>query len=294
MAPVRRGSVDVFWKLACNVTLQPSADDVWSGDVFVIDDNWYAYERSHIHGTGLYCVAPKLAKSELKTVTAHLERSDQADEDSWFLRGYRKWRDDTSIARNDADALLHCVRQTRLDELRQRDPDLYACQIRTEEQVHDRWRRAKWFWAALVFEWCFFTGLLLIAVWPAMKGHPPLRWFFHFAILPVVFVMPVYLGYATYTFTSAGPSGGVLYPFAVMWFRGGSVNTVDRWLLSHTPQILEPLSTPIGSPMALTGMGMPGPTTAVITGLILGTLAFVLRRGYVRLQLHHLREKNAH
>jgi hypothetical protein len=92
----------------------------------------------------------------------------------------------------------------------------------------------------------------------------------HIAALPILFLLPTYLGYATYSFTSAGPSGGVLYPFLLGNIRGGSVTTFDRWLLVHTPRLLEPLSTPIGSPLALTGMGMPGPTSAVVAGVLIG------------------------
>jgi len=91
----------------------------------------------------------------------------------------------------------------------------------------------------------------------------------------MLFMLPVYLGYAAYSFTSAGPTGGVLYPWLLMNVSGGSCNEFDREILAYTPRILEPLSAPIGMPMALSGRGMPGPTTTIIVGLLIALLVFV-------------------
>jgi len=109
-------------------------------------------------------------------------------------------------------------------------------------------------------------------------------WAIHLGLLPMLFLLPVYLGYATFSFTSAGPSGGVLYPWLLSGFFGGRCNEWDRQILSHLPKILEPLSAPIGMPLSLSGMGMPGPTTMVIAGLVIALLVFSVHKLRDRLQ----------
>jgi hypothetical protein len=65
-----------------------------------------------------------------------------------------------------------------------------------------------------------------------------------------------------------------------MYCRGGSVTAMDSWMLRHIPQILEPLSTSIGSPLALSGMGMPGPTSALLAGAVAGGAMFAIVWGF--------------
>ena len=145
------------------------------------------------------------------------------------------------------------------------------------EAFYERWHRAKWYWANLFFEWVFLSGLVLLLLWPVLNRVGAARWAAHYAAAPILFMLPVYLGYATFTFTSAGPSGGVLYPFLISRIHGGTFTRFDEQILPFVPQILEPLSTPIGPPMALTGMGMPGPVTMVSAGLLLGIIVFIVR-----------------
>jgi hypothetical protein len=140
-----------------------------------------------------------------------------------------------------------------------------------------RWRRLKWFWATVVFEWLFLSGLAYVALRPWIRGLGPWGWALHLGVLPLLFLLPAYLGYATFSFTSAGPSGGVLYPWLLMELRG-SCTTLDRWVLAHLPQVLEPLSPTIGTPMVLSGRGMPGPTYALIAGLVVGGSVLALNR----------------
>jgi hypothetical protein len=81
-------------------------------------------------------------------------------------------------------------------------------------------------------------------------------------------MFPVYLGYAKYTFTTVGPSGGVLYPWLLLGVTGGTVTDFDLGILMRLPKVLEPLSQGFGSPIAYSGLGMPGPTSVVGAGLV--------------------------
>ncbi len=159
--------------------------------------------------------------------------------------------------------------------------------LETEESLTNlRWVRNKWYWANIAFEWLFLSGLVLFAAWPLLRAKGWITWAIHLALLPLLFMLPVYLGYATFSFTSAGPTGGVLYPWLLRISHGGSCNDFDREILAFTPRILEPLSAPIGSPLSLSGRGMPGPTTMVIAGLIIALLVFACHKLLDRVDRH--------
>ena len=279
MAPIRPGSSHVFWKLACGVRLSDEVDDIWGGDAYFVDDTWAAYDRSHIHGSDVYFLSASDASSEFDAAVEALQQAHERGEDSAFVQGYVNWRDDNEQPRN-GTALLESIKRVRQQELIEKDVDLLAYSMADEQRFWQRWQRSDWYWANIVFEWTFLSGLVLFTLWPGIRNRSALRCAIHFGLLPMLFLLPTYLGYATFSFTSAGPSGGILYPFLLMWVRGGSVTAFDSWLLAHLPQVLEPLSTPIGSPMALTGMGMPGPSSAIIAGVLIGGLIFGINSGY--------------
>ena len=281
MAPIRPGSSHVFWKLGCGVSLSPQVSDGWGGRAYFVDDSWAAYDRSHIHGSELYYVSASDVLSDFDAVVEALQQAHERGEDSTFVQGYVNWQDDNEQPRN-WPALLENIRLCRQRQLIDKDIDLLAYAVAEEQLFWQRWQRTNWYWANMVFEWTYLSGLVLFALWPGIRALSPLRWAIRIACLPVLFLLPTYLGYATFSFTSAGPSGGILYPYLLMFCRGGSVTALDRWILTHLPQVLEPLSTPIGTPIALTGAGMPGPTSAIITGVVIGGLLVGINLGYRR------------
>src|SRR5438876_364621 len=89
-------------------------------------------------------------------------------------------------------------------------------------------------------------------------------------LLPILFFLPYWLGYAQLTFTSAGPSSGVLYPWLLVWFRGLPWTSLDTTIVRSLPQILEPLSQTPGPMLSLTFFGGVGPVAATVMGVILG------------------------
>ncbi len=279
MAPVRLGSSHLFWKLACGVNLSPEVHDVWGGDAFFVDDTWAAYSDSHMHGSAMYYVATSDVLADFDAVVTALQRSHEHGEDSAFIRGYIDWRDDDEQPRSGA-GLLESIGRARKRQLVEEDVDLLAYVVAEEQLFWQRWQRANWYWASILFEWVFLSGLVIFVLWPVIRNRSVLRCALHVGLLPLLFLLPTYLGYATYSFTSAGPSGGVLYPYLLVYIRGGTVTALDSSILAHLPQVLEPLSTPIGSWMALTGMGMPGPTSAIIAGVLIGGLIAAISLGY--------------
>jgi hypothetical protein len=103
-------------------------------------------------------------------------------------------------------------------------------------------------------------------------------WAIHLGLLPILFMVPFYLGYAAFTFSSYGPSGGVLYPWLLIALPRGECNKLDSQILEHTPQILEPLAAPVGTRNALSWKAFPGPTTMVIAGLVIALLVFCVHK----------------
>ena len=279
MAPIRPGNSHAFWKLASGVSLTSEVDGGWGGEAYFVNETWAAYDASHLHGSDIYRVEVSDVSADFDAVVQALEAAAQRGEETPFIKGYVHWRDDAQQPRTPA-ALLSSIKQARNRRLFSQDVDLLAYSVANEQLFWRRWRQADWYWANILFEWSFFTGLAVFMVWPALGNHSALRWGLHGGALPLLFLLPMYLGYATLTFTSAGPSGGILYPFLLMLCHGGHANVIDRWILAHIPQVLEPLSTPIGSPVAITGMGLPGPTTAILAGTVSGLLLFVINSGY--------------
>lgn len=56
-----------------------------------------------------------------------------------------------------------------------------------------------------------------------------------------------------------------------------NLNLTDRWLLDHLPPIFGVVSQAPGAPLASTGFGRPGPTTALTLGIGSALLGFVTR-----------------
>lgn len=284
MAPISRGTSHMFWNVATGAVLSPEGDFDWGGDAFFMDDQWAVFDVYHMHGSRTYYVPAPEVTADFNSVVAALEPSAQQGKPGGYIKGYLKWRDDPKQERT-AKSLVTVVRQElrrlRIERALERGRvgaiGLFAVD---EQLIWQRWRRMDWYWATLAFEWAFLTGIVIFAVWPGIRGQSAVRWAMHMSLLPLLFLLPAYLGYSTSSFTSAGPTGGIVYPFLLyFWIHGWSTD-FDEFVLAHVPPILETLSAPIGTPMALTGMGMPGPTNALCDGILGGGAILVVHRGF--------------
>src|SRR5262249_33700931 len=145
-----------------------------------------------------------------------------------------------------------------------------------EESVAERWDRSGRYGAAVVFEAVYLGLLSLFLCWPLLRGQGRIAWAVHLGLTPFLFMLPAYLGYAIMSFSSAGPSGGIAYPWLLLHVPGSWLASADRQLFLAFPKVLEPLSPPLGPPMALSWRSMPGPATAPAAGGLLPRLAFRL------------------
>jgi hypothetical protein len=283
MEPIKRGTAEELWEQACHLSGR-ELTFLGHGEVYKPREGWFVYDIQHWHGSDLYRVpeAEVLASFD-KLVEKLRVNKDNPNIYSHARVGFERWSNSPDASKHNPDGLLAEIRKAYLDE--QKDNlSSYSEHEFEAFLVSLRWARNKWYWANIVFEWLFLSGLVLFAAWPMLRRKGWRCWAIHLGMLPMLFLLPVYLGYATFSFTSAGPTGGVLYPWLLMNISGGSCNSFDRQILAYTPKILEPLSAPIGSPLVLSGRGMPGPTTMAIAGLIIVAVIFAGHKPLHRLQ----------
>jgi hypothetical protein len=273
MAPIHDGDSQHFWRYATGVRLTPEMEEVWGGDAYFVDDDWAAYDASHLHGSTIYRVPAKEALVDFEKVVAQLERESNERTDNPSIQGYLSWRDGEREPKS-AQLLLENINAAMRKRYLEASVDVAWLNVAQEQLFWQRWRRARFYWTNHVFDWAYLSALAAFLLWPGIRGKPFYRWSIHLALGPLLLMLPCYLGYASTTFTSCGPNGGVLYPQILIVFRRGWFTSLDRWILSHTPPLLESLTVPLGFPIATTGLGMPGPLSAVVAGLVLGAASF--------------------
>jgi hypothetical protein len=280
MAPIRKGSPEEFWYAALGVNMDGAERNYLIRADAYIQDDMCIYEISGLHGTYLFSVPRETILSTFPQALRQFEQDLQdRDPNSFFPKVYEEWRDDSTIDHESPDRLLEIINEgyaRRRQERASSDEVPYGDGIQLE-QYHRSYRlmQAKWYWANFAFEFLFFTGLIWFVLWPGIKNKGICAWARRLVTLPLLFYLPVYMGYASYTFTSRGPSGGILYPFAVTIFLGGSINRIDIEIIKRVPRLLEPLSQGIGQWTTLSGRSMPGPTYLLGFGVALGSLVLI-------------------
>jgi hypothetical protein len=278
MAPIKHGDRDQFWKIACEVDIEGKFNED-HGYVYKPREGCFAYEvRYLVHRGDMYWISQAEADASFDQIVERLQAGEGKDADRPHVRairaGFEKWLNRPEIDQHNSVMLLTDIREAYLNSKRIDNPDFYANTLLDEMYFERCWARSKWYWADVAFEWIFLSGLVLIAAWPTLHNKTWWRWAIHLSLLPMLFMLPFYLGYADFTFSSYGPSGGVLYPWLLIVLPRGECNQFDRLILEHTPQILEPLAAPVGTRNAITWKPFPGPTTMAIAGLVIALLVF--------------------
>src|SRR5438067_304339 len=115
----------------------------------------------------------------------------------------------------------------------------------------ERWERVRRYDWSASGEFVYLSALVVFAAWPWLRNGRPLRWAVHLGLVPVLLFLPYWLGYAGFTFTSAGPSGGVLYPWLIVWFGRLPWTALDTAIVSRLPPVLEPYSQTPGPMLSL-------------------------------------------
>jgi len=199
------------------------------------------------------------------------------DPNDYRAIGFRNWWDNRANDDYDLETLIENIHLARYDQLTRSSPNRVFYRMLHLYDIEQRVQKAKAYWATFLFEFIYLSYLIWFPFWPWFKRKPLWQCAQRLVWLPVLFMLPAYLGYAIFSFTSVGPSGGILYPWLLIFLPRPWISlTLDQIILQRVPQLLEPLSQGTGLPLAITGFGMWGPTTIILFGLCLGAASLLL------------------
>jgi hypothetical protein len=274
-APIKEGNTADFWWAACRVQVDPTMPR-FSGGVYPPREGWCIYYWQGFHGQGLSKVPAGAVEATLPEALEALEAAPPASLPAHVKEGLRAWRQLDPAAR-DAVALLGAMREARHDALLETAPHQLATRLEWEEECNRRWEQARRYRWNVAGEFAFATALVFFAAWPWLRNAGRWRWAIHLGLLPVLLLLPYWLGYAYLTFTSAGPNAGPLYPWLISFFRRLPFTRLDATILRALPRALAPWSLSPGPMLSLSSQGAPGPCPTALLGLCLGALTFTVR-----------------
>ena len=285
MVPVKKGNSNDFWFAACKVDLKSQYKDYFIyGDYIDRKNDCYIYEIGHMHGSTLYKMPVYEVVADWSNVLLALEKKAETDDPNFYVvAGYQNWKSASLGETNNIESLIDSINEAKETWQKSKGADFCEYTCSQKKSLARRLQKTKWYWANIVFEFAWLSGLVWLAFSPLIWKKPPIQWAIHFGFLPILFMLPVYLGYAIFSFTSIGPSGGILYPWLYIFFAGGKMCNLYLKIIEYLPQILEPISQDVGDPIAVTGMGMWGPTYTLGFSLIVGLVVFVAVFGYKKL-----------
>jgi hypothetical protein len=274
-SPVRPGDAATFWALACRETGSAAP----SGGCYAPRDGWFIYYVQHAHGQALFRVPEADALVAFPAVVERLAAAPPGSVHVDVETGFQLWLKEDA-ARADAKRLLASIHQARLARTKATEPILHAAYLEDEPAFAERWKRVRHYHWNVVAEFLFLTGLIVFGFWPWLRNAGPWAWAWHWGLLPMLFLSPLFLGYCQLTFSSAGSSGGALYPWLLLLLPT-CWTSLDPSILRLLPQPLAQFSQSPGPMLSWSRVGGVGPVAALVAGLLLGVVAFVLRCGRV-------------
>jgi hypothetical protein len=246
------------------------------GGIYQPRDGWYIYYIQGAHEKFLFRVPRSVAVSDFPEVIKRIEQA------AIELNAARKQHpvyivieQNRSQVEKNPEMFLSLIQDGLIKQGKNKSERRYQYLLSQEIGFAERWIRVQRFWLNIVLEVFFFWGLTLFAFWPWLRNKGWLKTSHHFGFLPFLLFLPYYFGYASWTFTSIGPSGGVLYPWVICWFHYFPIwPHLDQWVFNTLPKVLESFSQSMGRPM-FSNNGVVGPL-GPITALLIGLVVFVL------------------
>ena len=253
MRPIQEGSSADFWYFACRVDIGSSKAGCFGG-TYPGQDGWFVYYVQGYHGQALYRLKREDALADWPKVLDNLRRADQEgnSSNSAFTRMYRSW----PLARpggDSADELPAHVREARLEWAKERGEESYQLMLAEEKGFEERWARAGRYWVNVLFEFVFLGAVLIFLLWPWLRRKGAIRWILHVGFTPLLLFLPMYLGYAEWSGTCVGPSGGVLYPWVTTLLPDCPWTMSEAEVVAAIPKVLEPISQLPGPMISFTG-----------------------------------------
>ena len=277
-APMQPGSSTDFWAAACCVELGDEPISGYGGYVVRLDDRFF-YSHDFASATLRYVPVSEAMADFHRALDKLAEEARTFTEEYPTVAGYLRWMNTPEDRRNGAEGLIWAIQAARY---RKADADFseYAGpQRRNQLIVQQRITKAKRYWVNPLFEFVWLSGLVWLAMWPAIKGSRPWRWALHIGLLPLLLALPAYLGYFHSSWVSihVAPSGGVLYPWVIVFFQIGQLGPLDEAIVRHLPRMLEPLSQEVGPFPIDAYRRMLGPTMLLKIGVMLACITMAIR-----------------
>jgi len=283
LIPVREGKAADFWSAATGVRTK----GVLGGPSSCLPepvDGWYLYASHNMHGSDFYRV-PKAQVLGTFPRGADELGGEAKIVPEWSAEGFASW-EKADPERGDVNQLLQHLRMARLQWWQKNHPELQR-DVQDDFNLGIAFQRMGQFRLIQLAEWAYLSALILFAAWPWLRDRGRWAWAVHTALIPPLLLLPYYLGYCAWNYTSAGPGGGVVYPFVLDELRPLPWTSLDSRLIRHVPQVLGSLTGPLGPMMSLSGGRHAGPVAAISLGLVLGAAVFAIgsawrRRGKTR------------
>ncbi len=290
MAPAKSCSSAEFWSAACKVNItEKDTPGRFIGHYYSGRDGYFICYIEGFCGQFLFRVREEVALDDFPKVVVKLDRQlKEEGPANVVLEGYQAWLAEEDSG-SDAHLLLRKIRDAHHSYLRKNRLSSYRFDIEDEKEFDGRWKFVRRYWLNVLFEFTYLNGLVVFVFWPWLRRQKPWRKCAHIGLLPFLLMLPYHLGYATFTFTSTGPSGGVLYPLVIVWLRGSYwrwpslitelfMRNLDGVLALTFPKPLEHMFQPLNSMLSLSGGGAPGVVGSLGTGAAVVLLAFSVIR----------------
>jgi hypothetical protein len=258
------------------------------GGFYLPRDGWFIYFDQGFHGQFLFRVPRSAVVADFQNVLGLIRKADTNGAPLRLRLAAAVMGRNHSVDGDSPETFVSLLRTEHLNHIKTRFPDSYQVAISEEQEFSLRWGQARRFWVNILAESAFFASLIIFALWPWPRRKGPRAWGIHFGALPLLLMLPYCSGYADWTFSSAGPSGGISYPLAIAWSRDFPVWTsADEWVLLHFPKVLWPLSQSLGPMLSVSGGHGLGPFTASLSGgmiaiAIPSVVVLARRTGFLR------------
>jgi len=268
LRPAQPGTPEAFWDALYHLNLSERG---YFRGVYPMQGDVCIYSVQGFHGQFIYTVPLEDARRLLPRIRerAPKEFDGLTDRERELLSS---GADVAALVQARIDAHLSSDdEESRLDAARfESDLDAFK----------EKWRRIQRYSLNIALELLYLHAWLLMLWTPVFHGKSRIACSMALTFALPLLLMPYYLGYVPWTFTSAGPGGGALYPMLIIFFGKPSWGwtVLDRGLVEVLGQPLEPLNQLPGPMWSVSGMGAPAPSFTLAVGLVLGAAFFILHK----------------
>ena len=267
MVPIRLGTAEVYWAAATGV--RGRGDLGGPADCMLQPiDGWFLYTVDHMHGSDCYRVKEAEVLADFPKALAELGGKGKFVPE-WNEDGFRNWEKADPKRTNALLLVLH-LKSACLSWWIKSHPKNFP--ELADFQMGIAYQRMGQFRLVQLVEWCYLSALILFTAWPWIRNRSRWTWAVHAAMIPPLLMLPYFMGYCAWSYTSVGPAGGIVYPLILDVFPSLTWFSFDNVIIDSIPRVLAPLTGPLGTMYSVSGRGGPGPTAVLCLGLVLGSV----------------------